>query len=436
MLADNSEYPPVPAQEGLFAVEFSREHPPRIIDTNSPSDGDSQPAEFVPLADLRETTPHVLRALGQLAEASKLTGFNKVPHSSRADEVRRQHEAQGKSFEGFQKGAQFNKTNAMSRARQSLFLAYNVGLEQEASIDDLDFQDAFAVFSQRYGVGANPKSTAEKRASRDSAIKNLTKLQDNLQGLPGSRPETTRYHLSKEALSRVRHAESQTTKKLEILHDDPRAQFWPESNQEGTEARKVLRLTDEHPGALQNYVTDLGIKAGEKVMIAKIDEIADYTSAGMDDWNRLSTLNDQLTSFKKSKRTYITNAVGSDNTGFAPLVRFLDIESRATDPEHGQTFDPLRNRRTDFRPAFDNARHKRLHGMYTSESTDDQEFTAQRIHNVLSKMNVESAKEAVERAMDNEAARVEFWISTLATLKGRPGRLAGLRLQDAGVTLQ
>lgn len=254
--------------------------------------------------------------------------------------------------------------------------------------------------------------------------------------------------------------------KLRGLQRDERAGFLPTTHNEKGQALELLDYESRHTGEgliPQKRLQEI-FKHQVKLYRKKHGENGRLSSEGLNDARAsgaraLASIalewGDYLHNAQKSlgslseiaravvecpnPRAPLIDEVGDSHSGFAPLVRYLDL-AWIRDNEYPMDwgYDPMRTITDRFEPEDSpELRHKRLYDPYTAPEVEP--VVADHIDHVASHLTIGDLRINADRAVINETNRFNFWLAREREvyayhLAGRPA--AKLVLEEAGLSVK
>lgn len=397
---------------------------------SAPSLADTQPvAVEAPVVDIRERAAHLSAALGHLAQVSKRVGWEKGLHTEARDQIEKSTQW---SMPGVAHGVRFTKEQEMKRAKEAFRSAYNLGEDVPVNVEDVDFKDAFSVFTQKYGVGANPEDTQRRRGRRDQLRKNLKQIRQ----IPGDLEKQTYEPVAEDepatlppAVQKQAEPVAKTYDKLIGLKDDGWAGFLPKTHTEKNQAYEILdymnlqkyptgvnKRLDEIARHQQKLAQEKGLRGrdiyeyGREAVVSVLNEWGDHLQNAIRSHEQLSQLQQQLDSgiSPRISTHEATEPEDGQTFDYNALVRFVHLKALREGKPFA--FDPLRTR--EDRSVIDEEKNKVIEDDYTAVGSlsEIQHF----IDEAAQTLDVKDSRVLVREALEDEASRRLFWYRALS----------------------
>lgn len=392
------------------------------------------PEIVAPAADTRERAKFLLSSLGHLAQASMRAGLEKAVQTPEKGRIKKSIEDKGDHFEGTLEGARFTKAQEMKRAKADFRRAYSLGSDQLVDNQDPELNIAFAEFSQKYGVGANPELTEKKSARRNQLRKSLTKIA----AIEGEfKPQT--YTLIPEVPAPNTPEKTllipelaDTKRKLIGLRDDSRAAFLPTTHTEKNQAFEVLDYLDttKYPTGVNQRLDEIARHQqrvaqdpeyghnlkGQAIYEFSQDAVRSVLNEWGDHLHSAIVAHDKLAALKEfldsgiSPRISIAEATTTDfdeQFDYTELVRFINLKSLRDG--NAIDFDPLLTRQN--RSIVHPHKNKIIEDVHTAVGSPA-EIQAY-IDEVASELSVKDGRQLINEALADQAHRRIFWYRAL-----------------------
>ncbi len=236
--------------------------------------------------------------------------------------------------------------------------------------------------------------------------------------------------------------------KLRALARDQRAGFLPTTHEEKNHALAHLDYLD-HPGKIARQLEEIrwheekrvgrktreGLNAGRRALASLTLEYGDYLTNSVAQIDPLSELWRAMRACPNPNVTLVEE-LGSNHTGFAPFVRYFDLNQiRQNGHVPGISYDPLRTR-SNRQKTEEEDRNKTIEDQYTAEEIDPQ--VATRIAWLTETTTIGSVRTLISEALTDQNRRKQFWTARLreARLHGAALPVADRILKKLGISLR
>jgi hypothetical protein len=419
-------------QEELFSVET-----PLVEQTAA-----SEPGKIVaPVVDLRERAKFLGKSLSHMAIVSRSNGYSKAIYTSERSKIAAH--TKYPDVDELDQGVKFTKAQELKRAKQTFLSAYNMALDEPVTLNDPDFQIAFAEFGYKYGVGGNKEQTARKSTAR-AKYRKVLGIHKSIEG--DLAPQT--YEISSEDPTETVSTEdtapieektpelADTKRKLIGLRDDTRAGFLPTTHTEKNQGFELLDYmgNPKYPSGANRRLEEIFIhqqkvarsqgRGGRDIYDMARDSVRSVLNEWGDHLHGAIQSHDELTELKELLNSgfrpdlsliEVTEPDGAKTYDYNALVRFANLKAyREGKP---LPHDPLRTRQD--RSVVHPDKNKIIEDDYTAVGnlSDIQSY----IDEAAATLSVKSGRELIDEAITDQATRRLFWYRALKSIDSKEG---------------
>lgn len=365
---------------------------------------------------------HLLNSLGHLAGANMMQGLLTIGPEGVADRY-------GDEASRVVLAAEQKRVNHIERAKWEF--AWATGrfvLEESGIMTGVEAKaltrSMFSDFLKKYHLPEDRKIQWDYRRQLEMEVRELQSdrtLFNREQGLRPYQPATKTSEGSPSAHEIKELAFLDTKQRLEAIAEDPRASFLPATHREKNLVMTFLDYLDnpEYPLGINNQFFEVvahaqkvkraGVKAGVRAVESIVWEVGDYLANASESVQVLLELRAALRGC--SPRVTLTETVGDEHAGLAPLIRYMNIrEYLKTGTVAGLKRDSLRTAE-ERRTAEGPGQHKRVHDQYSRP--DRTQAFDKYLRKRPSSLTVGEAWPWLDEAISNETMRANFMAQRL-----------------------
>jgi hypothetical protein len=379
-----------------------------------------QPRDFAesefPAVDLIERDLHlqnVASYLGQMSQTEGLVKASHTPHRVILD--KRYSDEAGKVVANAQERARKVRTTAKWEFLRA-FGATDLGESDEPEASQRELAGEFSKFERTYG---HSHDAVARHGFAERLRNNVKSMQ--LAFTVANRQAGERPHKSDKSRAKAEQPKLSTQERLEAVFDDPRAGFLPTSHREKNLVLTFLDYLDNpaYPLGINNQLYEVFRRRGNethlqvegiRAMRSIAYELVDYASQAQE---QLLDLRRLQVAIKDCDNPFVTmlEDIGADHPGYAPLVRFIDLQQKlktGQDTVLGRDVMRSREDRVDHDPRN---KRKTVGDEYTSRLVET-EF-ADRITAQVAALKIGEVRSLINQAIADQEKRRAFWVERL-----------------------